>query len=135
MRQANDYYRVVNHLINASITANILIILILAARAFGNRVNAGWHYYIWFVLVMRLVVPYISTDGLIIDHVYSLCGWSGCYGPYSVIYNICFWSKVRTAAFTEQGIIELLENCKRRDRVNVRIDLKDFGSESLRYSE
>ena len=118
----------VNHLINASITASILIILILAAkRAFGNRVNAGWHYYIWFVLVMRLVVPYISTDGPDIDHMLIFLVWmagAAVMVLYSVIYNICFWSKVKDGkTFTEQGIIELLENCKERMGVSVSVSI------------
>lgn len=43
---------------------------------------------------------------------------------YSVIYNICFWSKVKDGkTFTEQGIIELLENCKERMGVSVSVSI------------
>jgi len=33
-------------------------IIILTKALLKNKLNATWHYYIWFLLVIRLVIPY-----------------------------------------------------------------------------
>ena len=46
-------------LLMLSVMADALIILILLVKAaFRERLSARWHYYIWLLLVVRLVIPY-----------------------------------------------------------------------------
>ncbi len=43
----------------SSMTAAILVCLILLAKQlFKNRLDARWHYYIWFLLLVKLLIPY-----------------------------------------------------------------------------
>ncbi|MGI6436188.1 MAG: M56 family metallopeptidase [Syntrophomonadaceae bacterium] len=57
----------------SSLMGSILIVLILLAKfAFQNKAGANWHYYIWFLLLLRLMVPFtpespISIYNLIIN--------------------------------------------------------------------
>lgn len=42
-----------------SIMASLLIVLILLAKTvFKEKLSARWHYYIWLLLIIRLVIPY-----------------------------------------------------------------------------
>ncbi len=42
-----------------SVMAAVLTVLILLVKAlFKEKLSARWHYYIWFLLVARLVIPY-----------------------------------------------------------------------------
>lgn len=54
-----------------SIMAAVLIVLILLVKAiFKEKLSARWHYYIWFLLAARLVIPY--TPELSLD-------WQGIF--------------------------------------------------------
>ena len=42
-----------------SIMAAVLIVLVLLVKAvFKEKLSARWHYYIWFLLIARLIIPY-----------------------------------------------------------------------------
>ena len=48
-----------------SITASLLIVLILTAKAlFKEKLSARWHYYIWLLLLIRLLIPYTPEFSL-----------------------------------------------------------------------
>jgi beta-lactamase regulating signal transducer with metallopeptidase domain len=54
------YYFLMNLIIGSTIMAGLLTILILIIKLiFKNLISAKWHYIIWFVLLLRLSVPYI----------------------------------------------------------------------------
>lgn len=45
-----------------SIMASALIILILLVKAlFKEKLSARWHYYIWLLLIVRLIIPYTPS--------------------------------------------------------------------------
>ncbi|MGG0848329.1 M56 family metallopeptidase [Peribacillus simplex] len=50
-----------------SIVAGIIIII---KRLFGDRLPVHWHYYIWFLLIVRLIVPFNFESSLKIPHMY-----------------------------------------------------------------
>ncbi len=50
---------ILTKLLMISVMADALIILILLVKAlFRERLSARWHYYIWLLLVVRLIIPY-----------------------------------------------------------------------------
>ena len=43
----------------SSLMGSILVFLILIVKfAFKNTLGANWHYYIWFLLLLRLIIPF-----------------------------------------------------------------------------
>jgi bla regulator protein BlaR1 len=43
----------------SSLMGSILVFLILAVKfAFKSTLNANWHYYIWLLLLLRLIIPF-----------------------------------------------------------------------------
>ncbi|PFX73159.1 hypothetical protein COL39_15560 [Bacillus cereus] len=50
---------VFNWIINTSIMASILVALILCLKViFRNKLTARWHYIMWFILMVRLILPW-----------------------------------------------------------------------------
>ncbi|MDD3890255.1 MAG: M56 family metallopeptidase [Syntrophomonadaceae bacterium] len=48
-----------NWIIFSSLMGSILVFLILGVKfAFKSALGANWHYYIWFLLLLRLIVPF-----------------------------------------------------------------------------
>ncbi len=48
-----------------SIMASVLILLILLVKTvFKEKLSAGWHYYIWLLLLLRLAIPYTPEFSL-----------------------------------------------------------------------
>lgn len=46
-------------IILSSLMGSTLVILILVVKfAFKNTLGANWHYYIWFLLLLRLIIPF-----------------------------------------------------------------------------
>ncbi len=53
------FYAILDWIVISSLMGSILILLILLAKlVFNNKVSANWHYYIWFLLLLRLLVPF-----------------------------------------------------------------------------
>ncbi len=53
------FYPILDWIVISSLMGSILIFLILFAKlVFNNKVSANWHYYIWFLLLLRLIVPF-----------------------------------------------------------------------------
>lgn len=51
--------------LSLSISASVLVVLILVSKAlFKNKLTAQWHHYIWFLLILRLLVPYAPESSL-----------------------------------------------------------------------
>lgn len=46
-------------------------IIILIKALFKNRFNAAWHYYIWFLLIIRLIIPCAPESSLSIFNLLS----------------------------------------------------------------
>lgn len=62
----------VNSLANSSIVASLLVITILIVKSiFRKKINAKWHYIIWFALILRLAVPYMINSPFNIQDFYK----------------------------------------------------------------
>lgn len=50
------------YIVSSSLMGSILAIgLLIIKRLFRQNLGANWHYYIWFVLIARLLIPYIPA--------------------------------------------------------------------------
>lgn len=48
-------------ILSLSISGSLMAAMIIMAKiAFNKRLSAHWHYYIWFLLMLRLMIPYSS---------------------------------------------------------------------------
>jgi len=45
-------------------------IIILIKRLLNNKLSANWHYYIWFLLIIRLTIPYTLESSLSIFNLF-----------------------------------------------------------------
>lgn len=53
-------------LLSLSLSASLVMALIYAAgKLFKRRLDHAWHYYIWLVVIVRLLVPYAPETNLI----------------------------------------------------------------------
>lgn len=53
-------------LLSLSLSASLVMALIFAAgKLFKRRLDHAWHYYIWLVVIVRLLVPYAPETNLI----------------------------------------------------------------------
>ncbi|MGY1423376.1 M56 family metallopeptidase [Bacillus cereus] len=69
-------------IINTSIMASILIVLILCLKVvFRNKLTARWHYIMWFVLMVRLILPWSPDSSY---SIYSLL-LTGFEPSYSIL--------------------------------------------------
>ncbi|MDP5276406.1 M56 family metallopeptidase [Chengkuizengella axinellae] len=52
-------------ILRLSIMSSVLIGIILLTKAiFKDSLNAHWHYYIWFLVILRLIVPYTPESSV-----------------------------------------------------------------------
>jgi len=60
---------------NTSIKGSILIVSILLVKLIlKDRLGARWHYNIWFLLLMRLIIPYAPKSSISIFNLFSFNG-------------------------------------------------------------
>lgn len=79
--------------IMSSMMASVVITLILLAKLiFKNRLGANWHYYIWFLLIIRLLIPYAPKSSISIFNVVSkvTLSDSNYYSYYPIHENIYY---------------------------------------------
>ncbi len=56
---------IVGWILRSSWQAGILVVLVLAAQwALGKRLNARWHYLLWFLVVARLALPSTPSSSM-----------------------------------------------------------------------
>lgn len=59
----------------SSAMAVVLVCLILLIKAlFRNKLGARWHYYIWFLLLLRLMVPYAPESVFSVFNLFNYAG-------------------------------------------------------------
>ncbi|MEN6326468.1 MAG: M56 family metallopeptidase [Syntrophomonas sp.] len=57
----------------SSITGTILVLLILGVKTgFKNTLGANWHYYIWFLLLLKLIIPFTPESPVSIYNLVKL---------------------------------------------------------------
>ncbi len=62
-------YLLARWVLSATITGSVLVGLILLAKwAVRNRLTARWHYFIWFLLLVRLAIPALPASPLSLDN-------------------------------------------------------------------
>ncbi len=67
-----DFSLIVNLLSSASIIASLLVLIIFIIKTvLRHRMSARWHYVIWFVLILRLAVPYAVYSPFNISGIYK----------------------------------------------------------------
>jgi beta-lactamase regulating signal transducer with metallopeptidase domain len=67
-----NLYRLFQIVITMSFTGSVVAGIIFLTKALlKDRLNATWHYYIWFLLVIRLVVPYAPQSSFSIFNLVS----------------------------------------------------------------
>lgn len=55
----NGIQMLFNWVMFSSAIASLIVIMILLAKSiFRTKMSAGWHYYIWVLLIIRLIIPY-----------------------------------------------------------------------------
>ncbi|MCL5040014.1 MAG: hypothetical protein M1299_09370 [Firmicutes bacterium] len=60
---ARTFLELFNLVVSSSIMASLLIGLILAFKhLFRDKLEARWHYYIWFLLIVRLALPTLPAS-------------------------------------------------------------------------
>lgn len=66
------YSKIFYWLVNTSIKGSILIVSILFVKLiFKNKLGARWHYNIWFLLLMRLIIPYAPKSSISIFNLFT----------------------------------------------------------------
>lgn len=51
--------------LSLAISASVLIVLIFVSKVlFKNKLSAQWHYYIWILLILRLLIPYAPESSI-----------------------------------------------------------------------
>lgn len=55
-----------------SLSGSVLAGLILLCKAlFKNKFSAQWHYYVWFLLIFRLLIPYAPESSLSVFNIFK----------------------------------------------------------------
>jgi bla regulator protein BlaR1 len=121
--------------------AGLLVILIFIIRKLFNKlIDPKWFYVIWFILIVRLAVPYfisspINVSGLFssvlnkidIDYWVLFYIWIGGVAAltvYTIANNIYFWVKVKDGKlFTDHKSMKILAECKEKLGVNTNISI------------
>ncbi len=72
-----DFLRVFYWLINTSVKGSLLVISILLIKAcFNKRLGVRWHYYIWFLLLPVLILPYMPQSSISIFNLPIFSGYN-----------------------------------------------------------
>ncbi|MDP5276409.1 M56 family metallopeptidase [Chengkuizengella axinellae] len=59
-----------NHILYLSFMGSVVIGIILFTKfIFKDKLNARWHYYIWLILIIRLIIPYTPESSLSIYNI------------------------------------------------------------------
>ncbi|MFA6309130.1 MAG: M56 family metallopeptidase [Clostridia bacterium] len=136
-----DFSMFINLIISSSIMAGLLVILIFIIRKLFNKlIDPKWFYIIWFVLIVRLAVPYLisspfNVSGLFssvlnkidIDYWVLFYIWIGGVAAltvYTIANNIYFWFKVKDGKlFIDHKSMKILAECKEKLGVNTNISI------------
>lgn len=60
---ARAFFELFNLVVSSSIMASLLVGLILVVKhLFRDKLEARWHYYIWFLLIIRLALPTLPAS-------------------------------------------------------------------------
>lgn len=67
-----DYLKIFYWLIDTSMKGSLLVISILLIKSLlKNRLGARWHYYIWFLLLVKLVIPFAPQSSISIFNLFT----------------------------------------------------------------
>ncbi|MFS1511003.1 M56 family metallopeptidase [Chengkuizengella sp. SCS-71B] len=58
-------------ILNLSLMSSVVIgMIILVKLIFKDKLNPQWHYYIWFLVILRLIIPYTPESSLSIFNLF-----------------------------------------------------------------
>jgi bla regulator protein BlaR1 len=61
-------------LLGTSFAGCILTLLILLVKfGFGRQMSTGWHYYLWFLLIIKLVIPFGPASSFSVFTMLNYC--------------------------------------------------------------
>ncbi|MBB6218303.1 bla regulator protein BlaR1 [Anaerosolibacter carboniphilus] len=49
-------------LLSSSMTSVLVILILLVKSVLKDKIGAGWHYSIWFLMILKLTIPYAPTS-------------------------------------------------------------------------
>lgn len=53
-------------ILSMSLSGSVLVLILLALRPFiKDRFSKAWQYYVWIIVLMRLLIPYSPEFGLV----------------------------------------------------------------------
>ncbi|WP_055668892.1 M56 family metallopeptidase [Desnuesiella massiliensis] len=58
-------------LLTSAMGSVVAVIIILIKGLFKDRLSANWHYYIWLLVMLRLVLPYFPTSSYSVFNVFN----------------------------------------------------------------
>lgn len=83
-----DYSKIFYWLIDTSIKGSFLIISIILIKSFlKNRLGARWHYYIWFLLLIKLVIPFAPQSSISIFNLFTFGDHKNIISKNYIKYN------------------------------------------------
>lgn len=89
-------------------TGSILIILILLAKKIFNKTfSAKWHYYIWVLLIVRLIIPYSPVSNVSVYNLFYLANE-----------RVSFFINELDSKQLDNKVIETTTNEKQLDNLN-----------------
>ncbi|MBU2703081.1 bla regulator protein BlaR1 [Sporomusaceae bacterium BoRhaA] len=78
-----ELYSFISWLLYSSLMGSILIGLIIVVRwVFANRMSANWQYLIWFLLILKLLIPYAPESSLSVFNIFSHLTIQNLAGDY-----------------------------------------------------
>lgn len=116
-------YSIFNWIAISSLMGSILILLILIAKfAFRNKASAKWHYYIWFLLLFRLIVPFTPESSFsmynLLNHVQEVFSVSDNTPDFSAMNSMSTQAADRTNLVLPANEYNLDHNSGEQETVN-----------------
>lgn len=92
-----NYAEIFYWIINTSIKGSFLVMSILLVKLlFRDKLGAKWHYYIWFLLLARLIIPVVPRSSISIFNLFSISNENRLIFKSNVSYSpaeIASWFK------------------------------------------
>ncbi|WP_315115008.1 M56 family metallopeptidase [uncultured Clostridium sp.] len=82
-------------LLSSAMSTVLVIIILFMKLIFKNKFSANWHYCIWFLLLLRLIIPYAPKSSFSIYNAFNL-----------TIENLAFEKENNNTAYEKVRILE-----------------------------
>lgn len=93
-------------IILSSLMGSILVFLLAVKFVFKSTLSANWHYYIWFLLLLRLIIPFTPESPVSMYNFIKLDSLENAFSP-----QLTNFSEIRKlSAETEDSTSQLASN-------------------------